>query len=79
MMTLAPRFPEAFAMTGVIDARWAQSLPPDEGRAVLAEARAEIEARGEQPMPLSIGVMIEVPSAALTADLLASRWKTTAG
>jgi phosphoenolpyruvate-protein phosphotransferase (PTS system enzyme I) len=43
-----------------------------EARAVLAEARAEIEARGEQPMPLSIGVMIEVPSAALTADLLAS-------
>jgi phosphotransferase system enzyme I (PtsI) len=43
-----------------------------EARAVLAEARAEIEARGEQPRPLSIGVMIEVPSAALTADLLAS-------
>jgi phosphotransferase system enzyme I (PtsI) len=43
-----------------------------EARAVLAEARAEIEARGEQPRPLRVGAMIEVPSAAFTADLLAS-------
>jgi len=41
-------------------------------RSVLAEARQEIEARGEPLHPLRIGVMIEVPSAALTADLLAS-------
>jgi phosphotransferase system enzyme I (PtsI) len=43
-----------------------------EARTVLAEARAEVEARGEQPRPLRIGVMIEVPSAAFTADLLAA-------
>src|SRR5207247_4722857 len=43
-----------------------------EARSVLAEARAAIEARGESPRPLWIGVMIEVPSAALSADLLAS-------
>jgi phosphoenolpyruvate-protein phosphotransferase (PTS system enzyme I) len=43
-----------------------------EARSVLAEARSEVEARGEKPMPLRIGVMIEVPSAALTADLLAA-------
>jgi phosphoenolpyruvate-protein phosphotransferase (PTS system enzyme I) len=43
-----------------------------EARTVLAEARAEVEARGEQARPLRIGVMIEVPSAAFTADLLAA-------
>ena len=43
-----------------------------EARSVLAEARQEVEQRGEQTTPLQIGVMIEVPSAALTADLLAS-------
>jgi phosphotransferase system enzyme I (PtsI) len=41
-----------------------------EARGVLAEARREVEQRGEQARPLQIGVMIEVPSAALTADLL---------
>jgi phosphotransferase system enzyme I (PtsI) len=43
-----------------------------EARSVLAEARGEVEARGESPAPLGVGVMIEVPSAALTADLLAA-------
>jgi phosphotransferase system enzyme I (PtsI) len=43
-----------------------------EARSVLAEARQEIEARGEPVRPLHVGVMIEVPSAAFTADLLAA-------
>jgi len=43
-----------------------------EARSVLAEARQEVEERGGKAGPLQIGVMIEVPSAALTADLLAS-------
>ena len=43
-----------------------------EARTVLAEARQEIEARGAPSRPLPVGVMIEVPSAALTADLLAA-------
>jgi phosphoenolpyruvate-protein phosphotransferase (PTS system enzyme I) len=43
-----------------------------EARSVLAEARQEIEARGEPPVALRVGVMIEVPSAAFTADLLAA-------
>ena len=42
-----------------------------EARGVLAEARQEIEARGERTGDLRVGVMIEVPSAALTADVLA--------
>jgi phosphotransferase system enzyme I (PtsI) len=41
-------------------------------RSVLAEARQEIEARGEQHGSPKVGVMIEVPSAAFTADLLAA-------
>ncbi len=43
-----------------------------EARSVLAEARQEIAARGEMPGSARVGVMIEVPSAALTADLLAA-------
>jgi len=43
-----------------------------EARSVLAEARQEIELRGETPPPVRVGVMIEVPSAAFTADLLAA-------
>ena len=43
-----------------------------EARSVLAEARQEIEARGVPSGALQVGVMIEVPSAAFTADLLAS-------
>jgi phosphotransferase system enzyme I (PtsI) len=43
-----------------------------EARSVLAEARQEVEAQGESLSPLGVGVMIEVPSAALTADLLAA-------
>ncbi|HKY21543.1 MAG TPA: phosphoenolpyruvate--protein phosphotransferase [Vicinamibacterales bacterium] len=43
-----------------------------EAHRVLTEARQEIEARGEMPGLLRVGVMIEVPSAALTADLLAA-------
>jgi len=43
-----------------------------EARSVLAEAREEVSARGEVPSALGVGVMIEVPSAALTADLLAA-------
>ena len=40
-------------------------------RALLAEARAELEARGITPGPAAVGIMIEVPSAAFTASLLA--------
>jgi phosphotransferase system enzyme I (PtsI) len=51
-----------------------------EARSVLAEAREEIRARGaaaagasaQAAGPLQVGVMIEVPSAAFTADLLAA-------
>lgn len=43
-----------------------------EAKAAVREAAAELEARGEQIGTLPpIGVMIEIPSAALTADLLA--------
>ncbi|RPJ75554.1 MAG: phosphoenolpyruvate--protein phosphotransferase [Acidobacteria bacterium] len=43
-----------------------------EARAVLREAMAELEARGEAVgPPPPVGVMIEIPSAAVTADLLA--------
>ncbi len=43
-----------------------------EAKAALREAAAELEARGERVPPLPpIGVMIEIPSAAVTADLLA--------
>lgn len=40
-------------------------------RALLAEARAELQARGVSPPEVPIGIMIEVPSAAFTASLLA--------
>jgi phosphotransferase system enzyme I (PtsI) len=43
-----------------------------EARSVLAEARQEIQGRGNEAAPLQVGVMIEVPSAAFTADLLAA-------
>jgi phosphotransferase system enzyme I (PtsI) len=43
-----------------------------EARGVLAEARQEIHARQAPAGPLQVGVMIEVPSAAFTADLLAA-------
>ena len=43
-----------------------------EARSVLAEAREEVQARGAESGRLQVGVMIEVPSAALTADLLAA-------
>ena len=43
-----------------------------EARRVLAEAREEIQARGTPSGPLQVGVMIEVPSAAFTADVLAA-------
>jgi phosphotransferase system enzyme I (PtsI) len=43
-----------------------------EARSVLDEARQEVQARGETIHPLLVGVMIEVPSAAFTADLLAA-------
>jgi phosphotransferase system enzyme I (PtsI) len=43
-----------------------------EARSVLAEARQEVESRGLPAGPLQVGVMIEVPSAAFTADMLAS-------
>jgi phosphoenolpyruvate-protein phosphotransferase (PTS system enzyme I) len=43
-----------------------------EAKAVLREAASELEAKGQLPKTLPpIGVMIEVPSAAITADLLA--------
>ena len=40
-------------------------------RALLAEARAELDARGTTAAPAAVGIMIEVPSAAFTASLLA--------
>ena len=43
-----------------------------EARSVLAEARHEIQQRGVTAGALPVGVMIEVPSAAFTADLLAA-------
>jgi phosphotransferase system enzyme I (PtsI) len=43
-----------------------------EARSVLAEARQELQGRGTAAAPLQVGVMIEVPSAAFTADLLAA-------
>jgi phosphoenolpyruvate-protein phosphotransferase (PTS system enzyme I) len=43
-----------------------------EARSVLAEACQDIEARGLPSGALRVGVMIEVPSAAFTADLLAA-------
>jgi phosphotransferase system enzyme I (PtsI) len=43
-----------------------------EARGVLAEARQEIQDRHEAAGPMQVGVMIEVPSAAFTADLLAA-------
>ena len=42
-----------------------------EAKAVLAEAAAELMSRGDQVSPVPVGVMIEVPSAAFTSDLLA--------
>lgn len=42
-----------------------------EAKAVLAEAASELESRGEQVRAVPVGVMIEVPSAAFTSDLLA--------
>jgi len=41
------------------------------GRALLADARAELEARGIAAGHPAVGIMIEVPSAAFTASLLA--------
>jgi phosphotransferase system enzyme I (PtsI) len=38
---------------------------------MVAEAAADLEQRGEQVPPVPIGVMIEIPAAAYTADLLA--------
>jgi phosphoenolpyruvate-protein phosphotransferase (PTS system enzyme I) len=38
---------------------------------LLDEARTEVQARGITPPDLSVGIMIEVPSAAFTASLLA--------
>ena len=40
-------------------------------RALLAEARVELQARGIDPPAVPVGIMIEVPSAAFTASLLA--------
>jgi phosphotransferase system enzyme I (PtsI) len=40
-------------------------------RSLLAEARAELEARGAVSGAAAVGIMIEVPSAAFTASLLA--------
>lgn len=42
-----------------------------EAKAVLAEAAAELAARGQRAPLVQVGVMIEVPSAAFTSDLLA--------
>ncbi|HEY3160159.1 MAG TPA: phosphoenolpyruvate--protein phosphotransferase [Vicinamibacterales bacterium] len=40
-------------------------------RTLLAEARAELDVRGAATGPAAVGIMIEVPSAAFTASLLA--------
>jgi phosphotransferase system enzyme I (PtsI) len=40
-------------------------------RALFRDVMNELETKGVRPGPIPIGVMIEVPSAALTADLLA--------
>jgi phosphotransferase system enzyme I (PtsI) len=42
-----------------------------EARQMIAEAAAELTRRGETPPSVPIGVMIEIPAAAYTADLLA--------
>jgi phosphotransferase system enzyme I (PtsI) len=42
-----------------------------EARRLVTEARAELARRDETAGPLPIGVMIEIPAAAYTADLLA--------
>lgn len=42
-----------------------------DAKAVLTEAALELEQRGERVASVPVGVMIEVPSAAFTADLLA--------
>jgi phosphotransferase system enzyme I (PtsI) len=42
-----------------------------EARRIVAEAAAELGRRGEAVAPVPIGVMIEIPAAAYTADLLA--------
>jgi phosphotransferase system enzyme I (PtsI) len=40
-------------------------------KALLAEAREELRARGIETQPVPVGIMIEVPSAAFTASQLA--------
>ena len=42
-----------------------------EARQMVAQATADLERRGERITPVPIGVMIEIPAAAYTADLLA--------
>jgi phosphotransferase system enzyme I (PtsI) len=42
-----------------------------DARAMVAAAAADLARRGEQVPPVPIGVMIEIPAAAYTADLLA--------
>jgi phosphotransferase system enzyme I (PtsI) len=42
-----------------------------EARRIVADQAAELSRRGEQVPPVPIGVMIEIPAAAYTADLLA--------
>ena len=42
-----------------------------EARAMITAAAADLARRGEQVPPVPIGVMIEIPAAAYTADLLA--------
>ena len=42
-----------------------------EAKAMLAQAREELLAEGEHVAPVKVGIMIEIPSAALLADCLA--------
>jgi phosphotransferase system enzyme I (PtsI) len=42
-----------------------------EARRLVAEAAADLERHGERVPPVPVGVMIEIPAAAYTADLLA--------
>lgn len=43
-----------------------------EARRMMAEAAADLSRRGDAPTPVPVGVMIEIPAAAYTADLFAA-------
>jgi DNA-binding winged helix-turn-helix (wHTH) protein len=59
LVARAPNFPEALAMTGLINVRWAQRLAPDEERAIRAKARsyAERAIKIDPKLPVAYVVM----------------------